>query len=47
MGSDFIVILLVRIQQMPKVSFSENNHMVKAFPPDRANKPLRVSILPG
>jgi len=28
------------------VSFAEDDDMVKTFPPDRANQPFRVAILP-
>jgi hypothetical protein len=42
-----LYILLIRMQQMPKVPFSENNDVVEAFPSDRADEPLRVAILPG
>ena len=37
---------LIRIEQMAKVLFAEDNHMIKAIPPDRTDQPLRVSILP-
>jgi len=28
----------------PKMAFTERNHVVQAFLPDRANKPLRIGI---
>jgi hypothetical protein len=30
---------------MPKVPFSENNHVVKAFPPDRAGSAKALFFL--
>src|SRR5262245_23691227 len=31
---------------MAKMPFAEDNHVIKAVPPDRTDQPLRVSILP-
>ena len=31
---------------MAKMSFTEDNHMIEAVPPDRTDQPLRVAILP-
>src|SRR5258708_5744948 len=42
-----VVIFLVRIEQMAEMSFAEHNNMVKTIPSDRADEPLRVSVLPG
>src|SRR5260221_14604611 len=32
---------------MAEMSFAEHNNMVKTIPSDRADEPLRVSVLPG
>ena len=31
---------------MAKMPFAEDNHVIEAVPPDRADQPLRVAILP-
>ena len=41
-----VVVFHVRQQNMPQVSLADHHDMVEAFPADRANQPLRVSILP-
>jgi len=41
-----IVISLVRSQQLAEVLLAEHHDMVKALPSDRADEPLRMSILP-
>ena len=46
-SSTLIVILLVRTQQIAQMPFAKNNDMVEAVASDRADQPLRVSILPG
>jgi len=45
--ANLIVASLVRMKQMTKMASAKDNHMVKAVPPDRANEPLHVSVLPG
>ncbi len=37
----------IRKQQLAQVLLAEDDDMVKAFPPDRANQPFRMPILPG
>jgi hypothetical protein len=44
--ASFIVIFLIRFEQMAKVPVAEHNDMVKAIPPDRTDEPLRTSVLP-
>jgi hypothetical protein len=34
------------VKQLAKVPLTKDNHVVKAVPPDRTDKPLRVSVLP-
>ena len=46
MSSALIVISLVRAQQIAKMPLAEDNDMVKAITSDRADEPLRISILP-
>src|SRR5262249_24061437 len=41
-----VVIFLLRTEQVTKMSFTEHNNMVKAVPPDRADEPLHISVLP-
>ena len=45
--ASLIVVSLVRMKQMTKMAFAQDNDMVKAVPPDRAAEPLHVSVLPG
>jgi len=46
MSSALIVIPLIRAQQIAKMRLAENNDVVEAITSDRADEPLRVSILP-
>ena len=41
-----IVVVCIRSKQMPKMLLAKYDDMVKAVPSDRADKPLRISILP-
>jgi hypothetical protein len=45
-GTRHIVVSLIRLEQMAKVPFAKNNHVVEAISSDRTDEPLRVSILP-
>jgi hypothetical protein len=47
MSSRLIIIGGICAQDPAQVYFTEHDHMVEAFPADRANKSLNVSILPG
>ena len=44
--STFIVILLVRTQQIAQMPFAKNDDVVEALTSDGADQPLRASILP-
>jgi len=46
MSSALIVIPLIRAQQIAKMRLAEDNDMVEAITSDRADEPLRISILP-
>jgi hypothetical protein len=47
MGASLVVIYQVRSEQLPKVTLAEHNDMIEYFPPDRANQPFCIGILPG
>ena len=46
MRSRLVVVLEVVLQNPTQVSPVEHDHMVEAFPPDRANQSLDVAVLP-
>jgi hypothetical protein len=46
MRASLIVISLVRFEQVAKMPLAKHNNVVQAFPPDRADQPFSVSILP-
>ena len=35
------------MQRVPEMPFAKDHDVVEAFPPDRADEPFTVSILPG
>jgi len=41
-----IVIVCIRVKQMPKVPLAKHDNMIKAVPSDRADEPLTITILP-
>src|SRR5215468_8970817 len=41
-----IVAIQIRPQQMTEMALAKGNHVVNAFPPDRPDQPLRISVLP-
>ena len=47
MRARLVVIFLVRFEQIAKVAVAKHEDMVKAFPSDRSDEPLRTSVLPG
>ncbi len=47
MGSDLVMILSIRMEDMPQVPLTEYDDVIEAFPPDRADEPFTVSVLPG
>ncbi len=46
MCSEFVVIAFVDRKDLTQVGFAEDDDMIEAFPPDRANQSLRMPILP-
>jgi hypothetical protein len=42
--ANLVVVPLIRIEQMAKMPFAEDNHMIEAVPPDRTDQPLRCRI---
>jgi hypothetical protein len=47
MRSREIVIRHIGKKQLAQVPLAEYDNMVKAFPPERANQPFHMAILPG
>jgi hypothetical protein len=47
MSASLVAVRQIRLQVSPQVGFPEDDHMVEAFSPDRADEPLNVSNLPG
>ena len=45
-GSQFVVIVGIRRQDSAQVCFAEDDDMIQALSPDRADQPFDVSILP-
>ncbi len=41
-----IVIVHIRKEYVAQVPLAKDDNMVKTFPPDRANQPFRMTILP-
>src|ERR1700704_2345804 len=46
MRAGLIVVLHVRQQHVSKVTLAKHNDMVESFPPDRANQPFSICVLP-
>ena len=46
MSASLIIVGHIRPQDSPQVGFPEDDHMVKAFPSDRADESLDISVLP-
>ena len=46
MSPNLVVVAGVGLENPTQVPLARNHQMVKAFVPDRANKPLHVSVLP-
>jgi hypothetical protein len=42
-----MIVLNIGRQGAAQVRLTEYDHVVQAFPADRANEPLNVSVLPG
>ncbi len=46
MRAGLVVVLLIQFKQVAKVPLSKYHDIVYAFPPDRANQPFGISVLP-
>ena len=47
MGTDAIVIVGIGSEDLAQMGLAQDQDMVQAFSPDRADEPFDVSILPG
>ena len=47
MGSGRVTIKCICDQNAPKMRLAPDNDVVETFPPDRADYPLNVTVLPG
>jgi hypothetical protein len=43
-GSDLVVVFLIRCEKVAKMSLTKYDDMIKTFPSDRTDQPLPVSI---
>ena len=41
-----IVVAEIAPQQMMEMGLTKDNHVIKTFPPDRSDQPLRIAVLP-
>ena len=46
MGPRLIIVGSIRAYDSAQVRFTEHDHVVQAFPADRADEPLDICILP-
>jgi hypothetical protein len=46
MSPRVVVILHLQEEHVAQVALAEDDDMIKEFPPDRANQPFRMAILP-
>jgi hypothetical protein len=46
MGPSAVVILHIQKEHVAQVPLAKDDDLIKAFPPDRANQPFRMAILP-
>ena len=46
-GSNVIVIGRIRRKDSAQMAFAKDDNVIEAFPSNRADQPLRMSILPG
>ena len=44
--ASLIVISLIRFEQVAKMPLAKYNYIVQAIPPDRADQPFRIAVLP-
>ena len=47
MGTDAIVIVGIGSEDLAQMGLAQDQNMVQAFSPDRADEPFSVSVLPG
>jgi hypothetical protein len=47
MWPDIIEIVGIRRQISAQMSLAKDDHVIEAFPTDRADQPLRMPVLPG
>ena len=47
MRAGLVVICHVREQYVPEVTLAEHNDVIEYLPPDRANQPFSIGVLPG
>ena len=47
MGTDAIVIVGIGSEDLAQMGLAQDQDMVQAFSPDRADEPFSVSVLPG
>ena len=47
MAARLIVVTDIFAKDPSQVTFAEDDHVVKAFPPDGADNPFSVGVLPG
>jgi hypothetical protein len=47
MSSKILVVVEVRFQDAPQTGFIQHDHMIQAFPTNRADQSLNVGVLPG
>src|ERR1700733_3259828 len=45
-GASLVVIFPIRFEQVAKMPLAKYNNMIQAVPPDRADQPFRISVLP-
>src|ERR1700759_1867293 len=46
MRTHLVIVARVRSQQIAKMPLAEHDNVVKTFPPDRADRPFTIPVLP-
>src|SRR5262245_28381991 len=44
--ASLVVVFLIQSEQVAKVPLANHNDIIQAFPPDRADQPFNIAILP-
>src|SRR5215469_6506989 len=44
---DLVVVFLIRKEQVAKMSLAKHDDVIKTLPPDRADEPLCIPVLPS